>query len=677
MNNDHLRGHTFPFVVLPLSTDRGLPGPIPGPGRILLNSLSQLTLALTGVRPVLIAYQAATRSLFNLGDPSSSKSGDSPWPIHCSLESLPWMERWQAVAAGIGSWPDWLVRWSGRSPGRSRGKTAAVFMNASFLISERPPYLALTTSALSRGYACCGNRNTGDLFGFAMRLLPGTEDKLSRLLNWLTATRGEQLSFSPETAAELELPPAQAGPWNSPAMRTSRLWQGFRPNDAPPYLNAALEEICFTPASSSGKIDSQGSVAAAFTAHRERSRVPWVFNELLNEIDYRTGAPLPGSFPPELHISLTGNCNIECAFCSRTTKGYAEDFVRLGDIRKLDFLHSLRTLRLSSGSGEPTLNRALPTIIRWIHHHHPHLGMNFFTNGIHLNRDDLALALIHGQVSWINVSINAATRESWGRLCNADYFSQVCRNLRHLRDLKLQLNLGNPNVHGSMVLTPDTVQELPLMPTLCKELGIDRFVAIPFFGLRYDRPGKNGEELAYHNSSALYDAIYHRTVENARVNGVSVELPRPRDQKCAAFAVESRILHDFAGIERHEWQLGKLLCSYPFSRPEGSYCSSLWRCAAATGAMGGLNGEMRRWLYPCLGPLATVMMAKKLAFEFPGGSGFLKLWQSALLRFLRESQHQPGLCAVCDGCRNCDTRQPHVVRDMTRLVAEFEAQNGL
>jgi hypothetical protein len=59
-------------------------------------------------------------------------------------------------------------------------------------------------------------------------------------------------------------------------------------------------------------------MAEALAMQREVSRVPWVFNTLLNDIEYRVGTIQPRSFPPEIHLSMTGHCNIECRFCGYT-----------------------------------------------------------------------------------------------------------------------------------------------------------------------------------------------------------------------------------------------------------------------------------------------------------------------------------------------------------------------
>jgi hypothetical protein len=677
MTNAFPKENVIPFVALPLADCRNISSPVSSAGRLLLESLNQLTLSLTGRPATFLAYHPPKRLLFHLHNPvQGNPVGSKLQSFHLAQPARIW-DQWTSSVFPRRKWTDYFASCSVIPSTMPMASMVAVFMSGSFLILEQPSIEKLALAALTKGLACCGNQTTGDLYAFAVRCQGEYEEELHRLLRWLTLTDTKELCVSPAMLVDLDLPPAAAGPWNSPAMNASAGWRGFRTNDAPPYVNAALEETCFTLGSSSGGVDTEDSFIADLIALRSRSRVPWVFNELLNEMDYRMGTVNPVSIPVEFHISATGNCNIECRFCSHTNGNDFKDCLSLNDLCKLDFWDWIRTLRLTSGNGEPTLNKNLMEIIRWIHRQYSHLGMNFFTNGILLDLNELMPALIEGLVLWINISLNAATRKSWRELCQADYFDRICGNLKRLRDLKHEMKIGNPAVYASMVLTSETVRELPFMPEICRELGIDRFVAIPFFALGYNVPDKFDEKQAYHHAAGIYDDLYDQAIKNAAANGISIELPLPTGQKSSDFAVETRILHDYAAIERNEWQLGKLLCSRRFSNPQGSFCHFLWRYASVTSSLAGPPGEVQRWLYPCLGPLASVMTTKEMFFHFPDRIEFEKLWQNEIFTFLRKSQHISGLCTICDFCRQRDTRQPHAIHKLKGMIKDFALPHSL
>jgi len=450
----------------------------------------------------------------------------------------------------------------------------------------------------------------------------------------------------------------------------------FLPALAPAAVNTAAAELCTMPAHRGDVGGDAMRLRDALIAQRHRSAVPWVFNELANEVEWRTGSATPQSFPPEAHLSVTGLCNIECQFCSYAHDDAKRDVVTPEMVRGLTFLRHARTLRLHSGNGEPTVNRHLAEILRTVHATFDHVSMNFFTNGILLDRPGLIDAILQTPVSWISVSLNAADAASWRALCRADQFDRVCANVGAVDVARREQGRG-PVLYGSMVLTRQTVGQLPHMPALCRRLGVDRFTAIPFFSLGYHRPDRFTVKEAYHEVGEAYDAAYASAVAAAREHGVTIELPRPRDESTAAFGVETRVTHDFAGTDRAGgWPLARLLARFPFEHPEGAHCHFLWR-QAAVGSVNRVhaaaNGDTH-YLYPCLGPLAAVDFASTLPFRFPDEGGFMRLWNHPLLEMLRDGQRRAGVSKVCDACRGCDSRAPRAANDLERLVGEFAAQ---
>ena len=137
----------------------------------------------------------------------------------------------------------------------------------------------------------------------------------------------------------------------------------FAPALAPAAVNTAAAELCTMPADRGDVGGDAMRLRDALIAQRHRSAVPWVFNELANEVEWRTGCATPRSFPPEAHLSVTGLCNIECRFCSYAHDDAKRDVVTPEMVRQLTFLRHARTLRLHSGNGEPTVNRHLPEIL--------------------------------------------------------------------------------------------------------------------------------------------------------------------------------------------------------------------------------------------------------------------------------------------------------------------------
>ncbi|MBW1780432.1 MAG: radical SAM protein [Deltaproteobacteria bacterium] len=555
-----------------------------------------------------------------------------------------------------------------------------LFMNVGCILSDAPPFAELLKKARQSRAAWIGEKSSNETHAFAIFFrfpVPGifTLTKCFRpfweVMGRLTACAIDGANDRTSISRMEVIPPGPASVENSPAMGHVKAFRSRRWGNAPSYLNTAIKEIVSKPQYPYRIERNPLRMSQALLAQRDASQVPWIFNTLVNEIEYRQGRITPQSFPPEIHLSLTGRCNLECRFCSYTHDISRFDVVDPKEIARLDILGNVQTFRLNSGLGEPTMNRHLPEIIDTLSHRFPHLSMNFFTNGLLLDRPGLIQALV-GKVRWMNVSLNAATHETWEAVCRNNQFDRVCQNLRQLHGAKRMTGWLWPMVHGSMVVTRANMADLPQMPGLCRELGVDRFTLFPFFALGYKGAEKYGAEMTLEACRGTFDALYEETLRKALDHQITLEIPPQRQHARTAFGLEVRAVNDFARIESNEWPLGRLLTGLDFDRPPEAYCHFLWRYAAIGSTHNaGHSPHETHYLYPCIGPLSGVDLSRHTAFRFPDEKGFLKLWQNPVFTSLRKAQHQEGVCEVCDICRRKNTRDPEGFALLERLVAEF------
>jgi MoaA/NifB/PqqE/SkfB family radical SAM enzyme len=560
-------------------------------------------------------------------------------------------------------------------PASLLGSSLSVLMNPGFLLADPPPVSLLVERAAREGVAWSAARSTEDVYAVAFRRRGLDEATLWSALRLLTACVGDPLMAG--WAHVIGAPPvAPMAAWmeNSPALAGIRDVRCRRMFDSPLYLNTAFCEVLSDPQDSGSIIGHPERMAAALRAQRDVSRVPWVFNTLVNDIEYRLGRPEPESVPPEVHLSVTGLCNIECRFCAYEHALARADFVDAAKVSRLDFLRFAQTFRLHSGLGEPTANRHLPAIIEDVAARYPHLGMNFFTNAVSLGRPALIDAVV-GNVRWINASVNAASAKSWKDLCEVDRFDRVRQSLRDLHQAKRARRALLPLVFGSIVLTRANLADLPRMPALCRELGIDRLSAFPYFGLGYHGAGKYGPEMTLAAARAEYDALYEETVREAEAHAVSLEIPLPGASKRVAFGVEARPLHDFARVESNEWRLGRFVRDLNYDDAR-EHCHFLWRSAGIGSTRRDQAADETHYLYPCIGPLSGVDLSRRTAFRFPDAKEFQQLWQNPVFTLLRRAQREQGVSPVCDACRSADTRDPQHFPRFERLVAEFAREHG-
>lgn len=552
----------------------------------------------------------------------------------------------------------------------------ALLANTSFLLTAVPPVAALLEAARGGALAVRADDSSRSLYAIALTRQVAPLVNLEEAITLLAYGGGAQDAPRWAGLPRVKLvQPSCGSAENSPATEGLK-GRTSRPSPiAPVYLNAALAELFYEPADAGPADGSLERLRRAFLAQRERSTVPWVFNTLVNEIEYRTGMSNLDSLPPEIHLSLTGRCNIECKFCHYAHERAYSGYVNAERIAKLDALRYAHTLRLSSGIGEPTLNPHLKEIVEYLAVTYPQLQLNFFTNGTALGRRGLTDALVYN-TAWINVSLNAATRSTWQELCEKDMFERLCSNLKDLHRAKRERGAVQPVVYGSMVLNSRNVRELPRMPGLCRSLGIDRFTGIPFFSLGYDYADRYGAAETFHHCRDIYDGLYDETLCEAQSQRVSVELPMPSSRRQAAFGLETRGFYDFAGIEETPGRLGALIDDAEWVPDATGNCHHIWRTAyiGSTDRTQALPNA--HYLYPCLGPLARVDFSTRMTFNFPGLRGFRETWNNPVLVRLRAAQTRAGLSKVCDACRNTDSRDPENFARMQELLKEWQGTDA-
>jgi len=555
----------------------------------------------------------------------------------------------------------------------SQGSASLFFFNPTFLLLEYPQYESVAQPTPDGRPVIGGFPHSRELHTFACSpdWLKRHSEEAGKVIGPLCVTLEDTDTGSwPALGTFQTVISSYSCPDYSPALSGVGNPRGTASFDSPLFLNTALREALAL----SLPIDIRQplSLRNAFLALRSRSSVPWIFNSLANEVELRLGEAQPLSLPPELHIAVAGMCNLNCKFCDYSPDIARKVFVTPDQVRRLDVLPDLLALRLTSGFGEPTTNPDLAALIELARRGNPQLEINFFSNGLLLGSRKLRESMLDFSLNWVNISLNASSPATWNYLHGFDGFNKVVENLRNLHQEKVARQSLHPLVFASMVLTRSSLQELPRMPGLCRELGIDRFTAFPFFGLATNSRGKFGSEEAYHLEREQYPEIYERTVLEAERHRISLEIPSPPGQDSPVFGVEQRPLRNFARIERNFWRLGKLLAAVDELPESNSHCPFLWR-RANIGSVDRTHGSVveTHCLYPCDGPLSPLNFTRVACVDFSDSQQFRAAWRNHLFALLREAQHAHGICQVCDACRNLDTRDPQFASFLRRLIGEF------
>jgi len=243
-------------------------------------------------------------------------------------------------------------------------------------------------------------------------------------------------------------------------------------------------------------------------------------------------------YPIYLEVSLFGGCNHKCTFCGLDGMDKEE---RLSFLKKGMFIERVRDMCLLgvksimyAGEGEPLLHNDVVGIVSATKE--SGIDVAFTTNGVLMER----IFPVLGKISWIKVSLNAGTAETYKNVHKAKEgdFEKVLANIKEA--VKLRRKNGYTCIIGAqIVVLPENERELFLLARALSKAGADYLVIKPYSlhplggdeaikaeDLGYDEPGFLVllEWVKHHASSNRFKVIVRR---NAFRN-VSDERPYDR-----------------------------------------------------------------------------------------------------------------------------------------------------
>jgi hypothetical protein len=164
--------------------------------------------------------------------------------------------------------------------------------------------------------------------------------------------------------------------------------------------------------------------------------------------------PIPGRIEiKQLDMELNGGCNYACPMCPQA-HGRERDF-----LKKLPFpifakivddaaQYGLDTVSLH-GSGEPTLNRDMPSFVKYVRDRG--LRCLSFTNGLRLD-EKMSRGLIEAGLDVLRISCIGYDRESYAHWMSQDTFDKVRENVQRFVALNAEIG-GRAQVHLYHLIT--------------------------------------------------------------------------------------------------------------------------------------------------------------------------------------------------------------------------------
>lgn len=215
-------------------------------------------------------------------------------------------------------------------------------------------------------------------------------------------------------------------------------------------------------------------------------------------------------YPIYMEVSPAGACNHRCTFCGVDFMGYQNRCLETGMFKER--LSEMGMLGLKSimyaGEGEPFLHGDMVELANYT----KDSGIDVaFTTNASLFKQEYAENVL-GKTSWIKVSINAGSEETYGKIHRAKErdFERVIENMKYAAKIRRD-NHYSCTLGFQMILLPENSHECTTLAQIAKDIGMDYLVIKPYSqhtqgiqseykSVKYDQYESLGEALVKLNS---------------------------------------------------------------------------------------------------------------------------------------------------------------------------------
>ena len=190
----------------------------------------------------------------------------------------------------------------------------------------------------------------------------------------------------------------------------------------------------------------------------------------------------PENLPTKVRIDASTMCQLRCEGCGfqkSNHRGLGGGFLRLKDFEAfLQDNPQIERVELSN-YGEIFLNPELIPIMKCAFEHSVSLTAEMGVNFNHVTPEQLN-ALIDYQFSYLSISIDGASQNTYAQYRIGGNFDRVMENLKKLQDLKRIRNSHKPELRWQYVINQYNEKEIALAKKMAEELEIPIYFKLNF-----------------------------------------------------------------------------------------------------------------------------------------------------------------------------------------------------
>jgi MoaA/NifB/PqqE/SkfB family radical SAM enzyme len=221
-------------------------------------------------------------------------------------------------------------------------------------------------------------------------------------------------------------------------------------------------------------------------------------------------------------IELTTRCPLRCKMCVRTeSDAWIYQDMSIDDFKKvLPYLREVETVVLE-GWGESLLHPNIADCIQLVKKEGPEVG--FVTSGMGLTEQRVS-DLVGAGLDFVGLSIAGTTPETHDAIRINSHLPEVLNGARLFKEERLRRGLSRPKMHLVFLMLRDNIHEVPSVPSLAKELGIEAAVLINI--CHAINTWQEGQRVfVWENEKNEYETVVKQAETHARKAGIKLSRP--------------------------------------------------------------------------------------------------------------------------------------------------------